>query len=50
MAGFVATFRGPCFARIEDVTPGVDAALLMTPPNVTDGVVRDCVNAGRYPR
>jgi hypothetical protein len=35
-----------CFARIQDVTPPVDAALLMTSAEVTDGAVRDCAAAG----
>ena len=35
-----------CFARIQDVRPPVDTALLMTPANVTDAVVADCAQAG----
>jgi len=35
-----------CFARLQDVVPVVDAALLMTPPAVTEAVVRDCAEAG----
>ena len=35
-----------CFARVQDIQPPVDAALLMTSPAVTDAVVRDCVEAG----
>lgn len=35
-----------CFPRVQDVTPPVDAALLMTSPNVTDQVVHDCAAAG----
>jgi predicted CoA-binding protein len=36
----------PCFARIQEVTPPVEDALLMTPPAVTYAVVRDCAAAG----
>lgn len=35
-----------CFARIQDVQPAVKAALLMTSPEVTETVVRDCAEAG----
>ncbi|HSE48410.1 MAG TPA: CoA-binding protein, partial [Terriglobales bacterium] len=35
-----------CFARVQDIEPAVDAALLMTSPELTDAVVRDCVAAG----
>lgn len=35
-----------CFARVQDVRPTVDTALLMTSPAVTDAVVADCVEAG----
>jgi len=35
-----------CFARLQDIQPPVEAALLMTSPEVTDAVVRDCVDAG----
>jgi uncharacterized protein len=35
-----------CFARLRDVEPPVDGALLMTSPAVTDSVVRDCSEAG----
>jgi predicted CoA-binding protein len=35
-----------CFARVQDVTPPADAALLMTTPNVTCQVVHDCAAAG----
>jgi len=35
-----------CFARMQEVEPPVDAVLLMTPPGVTDKVVRDCAAAG----
>src|SRR3954471_6781944 len=36
----------PCFARVQDVRPPVDSALLMTIPEVTDEVVSDCAQAG----
>jgi predicted CoA-binding protein len=36
----------PCFTRVEDIAPAVDGALLMTPPEITDRVVRDCAAAG----
>ena len=35
-----------CAHRLQDVHPGVDGALLMTPPAQTDRVVRDCTEAG----
>ena len=35
-----------CFGRVQDVEPPVEAALLMTSPEVTDTVVRDCAEAG----
>ena len=35
-----------CYARVQDIQPPVDAALLMTSPQVTDAVVRDCAEAG----
>ncbi|MEK7406827.1 MAG: CoA-binding protein [Acidobacteriota bacterium] len=36
----------PCFARVQDISPPVDAALLMTPARVTEQMVRDCAAAG----
>jgi predicted CoA-binding protein len=36
----------PCFARVQDVQPPVDAVLIMTSPLATDTVVRDCAEAG----
>lgn len=36
----------PCFARVQDIHPPVDAVILMTSPAVTDAVVRDCAEAG----
>lgn len=35
-----------CFARVQNVSPPVDGALLMTSPDLTDKVVRDCAEAG----
>lgn len=34
-----------CFARLQDVQPPVDAAILMTSPAATEAVVRDCAEA-----
>ena len=36
----------PCFPRVQDIQPPVEAALLMTPAAVTGTVVRDCAEAG----
>jgi len=35
-----------CFGRVQDVEPPVEAVLLMTPPEITEAVVRDCFDAG----
>jgi predicted CoA-binding protein len=35
-----------CFARVQDIQPPVDGALLMTSSGVTEAVVRDCAEAG----
>lgn len=35
-----------CFARVQDIEPSVEAALLMTSPAITDAVVKDCADAG----
>lgn len=35
-----------CARRLQDVHPRIDGAILMTPPLVTDSVVRDCAEAG----
>jgi len=35
-----------CFARVQDIVPPVDAALLLTSPQVTDSVVSDCAASG----
>lgn len=36
----------PCYARVQDIAPAVDGALIMTPPQVSAQVVRDCAAAG----
>jgi predicted CoA-binding protein len=35
-----------CYRRLQDVSPPVAGALLMTSPGVTDTVVKDCAGAG----
>lgn len=35
-----------CFERVQDIRPPVTAALLVTPPEATEQVVRDCLAAG----
>jgi predicted CoA-binding protein len=35
-----------CFARLQDIVPPPDGALLLTAPGVTGQVVRDCAEAG----
>lgn len=35
-----------CFDRVQAIRPPVDGALLLTPPAVTERVVRDCAEAG----
>ena len=35
-----------CFANVQDVEPRVEAVLLMTSPQATESVVRDCAEAG----
>jgi hypothetical protein len=35
-----------CFARVQDIQPPVEGALLMTSPEVTDRIVSDCAEAG----
>jgi uncharacterized protein len=43
----VETIEGKrCFRRVQEIEPPVEAALLMTSPEVTDTVVRDCAEAG----
>ena len=36
----------PCAARLQDVSPPVDGALLLTSPAVSVRVVHDCAEAG----
>ena len=35
-----------CYARVQDIVPPVEGALLLTTPRVTEQVVRDCAQAG----
>jgi predicted CoA-binding protein len=35
-----------CFARVQDIQPRVEAALLITSPEATETVVKDCAEAG----
>jgi hypothetical protein len=35
-----------CYDRVQDVSPPVESALLLTKPPVTDQVVRECAQAG----
>lgn len=35
-----------CFASVRSIVPGVDGVLIMTPPAITEQVVRDCDAAG----
>jgi predicted CoA-binding protein len=36
----------PCFARVQEIQPPVQAVLVMTPSSATAQVVRDCIEAG----
>ena len=36
----------PCFDSVQEVQPPVDAVLIMTRPETTDTIARDCVEAG----
>ncbi len=36
----------PCYARVQDIQPAVQAALVFTAPNMVEEVVRDCAEAG----
>jgi hypothetical protein len=36
----------PCFARLQDVQPPVEGVLTITPPKVTEEVVKDCAELG----
>ncbi len=35
-----------CYASVQEVTPPVDTVLIMTPPDVTETIVKDCAEAG----
>jgi predicted CoA-binding protein len=35
-----------CFARVQEIDPPVEGALIMTAPRETERVVRDCAEAG----
>jgi predicted CoA-binding protein len=35
-----------CYARVQDIQPGVDAVLVITPATATEQVLHDCVEAG----
>jgi uncharacterized protein len=35
-----------CYGRVQDIQPSVDAVLVMTKPEVTEAVVKDCAEAG----
>jgi len=35
-----------CYARVEDIQPPVQGAILLTPPEVTETVVGECAKAG----
>ena len=35
-----------CFARVQDIQPPVEGALLMTSPEITNAIVKDCAEAG----
>lgn len=35
-----------CYARLQDITPRVTSALLMTSRARTEGILRDCADAG----
>lgn len=35
-----------CYARVQDIVPAVEGAIVMTPPRVTEQVVQECAAAG----
>lgn len=35
-----------CYTRVQDIQPPVEGVVIMTPPAVTERVVRDCAEAG----
>jgi predicted CoA-binding protein len=41
------TFEGdPCYAALQSIPGGVDAVVIVTRPDVTERIVRDCMEAG----
>jgi len=36
----------PCVATVQDISPPVESAYLMTSPDITDQVIHDCAAAG----
>lgn len=42
----IAIENTPSFPRVQDIQPPVEGAILLTPPNRTETVVRDCAEAG----
>jgi predicted CoA-binding protein len=36
----------PCFHTVAEIPAGVDGVVVVTPPNATEGVVRECADAG----
>ena len=36
----------PVYSRVQDIQPGVDAALLLTSPALNEQIVADCAEAG----
>ena len=36
----------PCFARVQDIVPAVQAVLILTPFAISEQIVRECVSAG----
>ena len=44
--GAVVIENKRCFSRLEDITPPITSALLMTPPSLSDRILLECANAG----
>lgn len=36
----------PCYAKVQDIKPGVEGVLVITKPELAAQIVRDCVEAG----
>ncbi len=36
----------PCYGSVREIQPAPEAALILTSPKVTDGIVRECAEAG----